>query len=293
MKPIRIAESLLLATAFTAGCSDRTPTASREVPVKPTAIMMGQVDPGHPYVGAIIFDTPSPSFPGGPIQPWYCSGTLLSSRVFQRAAHCLIFAALDGGFPAFGLPLSRIHVSFAQNVTNPSSWRDVSGYVFHPDYVASFTGDAFRVPDVALVFLSRPVNDIQPGTLPPAGYLDSFKNAELQAFAYSEVGYGEVGAEGNFALTGDRRIATVGFKQLDANLLYLDREPGGACYGDSGGPILLQSGGVEYVVSEIHAVRTKFNSNVKEDCTGDFAAQRLDLGSVLDFIQSNIVSHGP
>jgi len=33
-------------------------------------------------------------------------------------------------------------------------------------------------------------------------------------------------------------------------------------------------------------------SHLKRDCTGGFGAQRLDLATVLDFIQANIASHG-
>jgi len=290
MQAIRMASGLLLGAATTmAGCGDRTPTASNGAPAPPSAMVLGQIDPGHPYVGAIILDAPSPSWFPVSYQPWYCSGTLLSRWVVQTAAHCLAFAALDAGYrTADALPSSLIHVSFAENVTDPSSWRTVSGYAYHPDF-----SPPFSAADVALVFLSQPVNDIQPATLPPAGYLDSFKNTELQAFNFSDVGYGTLGADDNFALTGDRRIATAGFKQLDPDFLILEREPGGACYGDSGGPILLQSGGVEYVVATLHGARTKVNSNVKQDCTGDFAAQRVDLRTVLNFIQANIASHGP
>src|SRR2546425_13124527 len=120
MNTIRLAVGLLLGGATTIGCGDRTPTLSDSVPPAPTAIVMGQIDLGHPYVGTIILDAPSPSWFPVSYQPWYCSGTLLSSRVVQTAAHCLVLAASAAGYPVDGLPLSRIHVSFAQNVTDPS-----------------------------------------------------------------------------------------------------------------------------------------------------------------------------
>jgi len=142
------------------------------------------------------------------------------------------------------------------------------------------------------VFLSRPVNDIQPGTLAPPGYLDSFKNAELQGSTFWDVGYGMLGADDNFALTGDRRIARIGFQALDADILWMERDPGGPCIGDSGGPVLMQANGVEYVVANLHGLRVNFNRQTKQDCTGDFATQRMDLASVLNFIQSTIASHG-
>ncbi len=160
-----------------------------------------------------------------------------------------------------------------------------SRQLFHPDFVP-----LFGTFDVALLYLSQPVNDIRPARLAPPNYLDSFKNADLQAATFMEVGYGMLGADSNFALTGDRRIATVGFQQLDADFLYLKRAPSGPCTGDSGGPILLQSDGSEVVVAELHALRIKFNSNTKQDCTSDFPAQRLDLGRVVDFIQANVNS---
>src|SRR5881398_2141349 len=140
MNAIRLASGLLLGAATTmAGCVDQaTPTATSSALPGPTLMTDGQIDLGHPYVGAIILNAPSPSWFPVQYQPWYCSGTLLSRWVVQTAAHCFAFAALDAGYPADGLPLSLIHVSFAQNVTDPSSWREVTGYVFHPDFEPPF-----------------------------------------------------------------------------------------------------------------------------------------------------------
>jgi serine acetyltransferase len=48
MNTIRLAVGLLLGGASTIGCGDRTPTLSDSVPPAPTAIVMGQIDLGHP-----------------------------------------------------------------------------------------------------------------------------------------------------------------------------------------------------------------------------------------------------
>jgi hypothetical protein len=49
---------------------------------------------------------------------------------------------------------------------------------------------------------------------------------------------------------------------------------------------------VEYVVATFARARTRLDGHVKQDCTGDFGAQRMDLANVLDFVQANIASHG-
>ena len=164
MNALRVAVGLLLGIASLSSCRDSNRVATRDSPPGLSAITFGHLDPDHRYVGA---------------------------------------GAQFAGYSPDALPTSRIHVSFADNVTDPASWREITGYVFHPDFVPPVGAS-----DVALLFLSRPVQRVQPGTLAPAGFLDAFKNTELQAAALFDVGYGTVGAEGGFIVTGDRRIAT-------------------------------------------------------------------------------------
>ena len=191
MNTIRFAVGLLLGIAAASGCRDSNPLATRDSPPGVSAITLGQHDPDHRYVGAVILDAPSLAWFPVAYSPWFCSGTLVSSRVVQTVGHCLAIAALFTGDPPDAFPVSRIHVSFADNVTDPASWRDITGYVFHPGFIPPE-----GLPDVALLFLSRPVQGIPPGTLAPAGFLDLFKSTELQVAALFDGGYGTVGWRG-------------------------------------------------------------------------------------------------
>src|SRR2546426_8519575 len=85
MNAIRMAVGLLLGVAGVSGCRDWNPVTTSDSPPGLSVMVLGQIDPGHPYVGAIIFDTPSPSWFPVAYQPWYCSGILVSRRVDQTA----------------------------------------------------------------------------------------------------------------------------------------------------------------------------------------------------------------
>ena len=62
MNAIRMAVGLLLGVAGASGCRDWNPVTTSDSPPGLSAIVLGQIEPGHPYVGAIILNAPSPSW---------------------------------------------------------------------------------------------------------------------------------------------------------------------------------------------------------------------------------------
>src|SRR5439155_875784 len=88
-----------------------------------SAITWGTIDTTHPDVGAILIVRSDGSVGE------FCSGTLVSARVFLTAGHC------TDALTAFGIPASRLRISFAPNLFAEGAVRlAVSGYQTHPEY---------------------------------------------------------------------------------------------------------------------------------------------------------------
>lgn len=247
------------------------------------AITNGMLDTDHAYVGAVIADEPSKA---GTDVAW-CSGALVSPRVFLTAGHCTRW------LESTGLPIDRMWVSFAPNIlADRKSWRAISAYGTHPEYDAptadpdeNIIGWAPRI-DVGIVVLAKPVRDIAPGRLAPDGFLAQLDAAaRLLHETFAIVGYG---LNENFMATGDRRIASAGYlPPLDSSWLALSRDApgeGGGCFMDSGGPTLLAVDGTEYVVA-IHSIV------LNSVCEGPFYDFRVDTavsqGFILEAIARN------
>jgi hypothetical protein len=233
-----------------------------------SAITYGTADTIHAYVGAWIVQLDDGSYT-------WCSGSLVSSRVFLSAGHCAFF------FSLFGVPISKMWVSFATDIlADRKSWRTVSDVIVHPDL--SLLLGPLEIHDIALVILSKPVRDLVPGKLAPAGYLDALEAAgALDGAAFASVGYG---VDENFQVTSVRKVAYSGFVTLYGSFLQTSKNPalgfGGTCTGDSGGPKLYNDGTTEYIVATMN--------------WGDAACQSLDMAyrvdtpSALEFIQRGI-----
>jgi len=223
-----------------------------------SAITNGQPDgSGHPNVGGLVADR---AYSDG---TWtYCSGTLISPKVFLTAAHC------DNGGN------ERVRVTFSP-AYQPGD----------PTYAGTFHGDPRYSQkqsdphDIAVVVLDKAVPAVTPARLPVAGSLSALRHGR----AFTSVGYGayEVtrGPGGHQYLYND--VRGVAYGSLDAvtpSWLRLSMNPatgdGGTCYGDSGGPNFLGS-------SQIVAATTITGD---AQCRATNVDYRLDTASARSFL---------
>ncbi len=234
------------------------------------AITYGTIDPGHPQAGAILV-------------PWkgqwieWCSGTLVSPRVFLTAGHCTDAMAYYGWSPG------EVRVSFSQYLfAKGAKWLEVSAYFSHPDY---WWGPNSDPHDLGVVILKKAVRDITPGRLPTESFLDDLNSAGMLASAtFVNVGYGS--SEQDIYTSTDVRMYSVSsFKNLHDAWLYMSQNPhtgnGGTCFGDSGGPTYYRAADG----TETQVAVTSWGDAVCKSTNNNY---RVDTASSLGFIWSAI-----
>jgi hypothetical protein len=279
------------------------------------AITNGQPDNGaHPYVGELLFFVPDeidPRFsdPGS----WFtCSGTLLNSTIVVTAGHCTFGVGRNGTSTTAGggtgsggndvwfnvseapdfsiLPPSTNftpdnnagrYAAWSAALDASSQWHRATSFP-HPQ----FDPNQFTSHDAGVLRLSNPVNLGAYGQLPTLGLLDRVFPDKAQHF--TPVGYGLEKSGPKIALGGDtRRVA-------DAILVNLNgvsgvgkgvsarfsndngtAHQGGTCFGDSGGPIILNGSRIVTAVNSF---------GISQTCTGSTNAYRLDEPDDLAFL---------
>ncbi|MGH8883123.1 MAG: trypsin-like serine protease [Stackebrandtia sp.] len=206
----------------------------------------------HPNVGLILFYSPDGRF--------RCSGTLVSPTVFLTAAHCT-----DG---TVGKTLVTFDSVIAEKPPTPfpaaadpsagytSEEITSAGYLAgtahtHPEY-SNFT-DLNNWNDLGVVVLDDPVPGLAPADIAGLGTLDAIPNSQLRKTLFTAVGYGtevrkpDSGPQKPTPMSYPliRRYVEMPGQKLTPQILQTngnEHDPagtGGTCFGDSGGPVLL------------------------------------------------------
>ncbi|MDR7098475.1 hypothetical protein J2X04_000822 [Lysobacter niabensis] len=219
----------------------------------------------------------------------FCSGILLSGKVVLTASHCLA-AAQRAGWQILVTNDSQLQQDSGGWLPIPSltTAQAPASIVLNPLYKQGYDHD------VSALVLASPIN-VAPAALPalpPTNILDELKASKfLRTATFTVLGYGIIEKpKGQWVsqFTGGRRVGLLGFFALDKDVLHesqrINQGEEGACNGDSGGPSLLQIGGVDYVVG--------VTSSGDIPCYATNTATRTDTDEALTFL-ARVLAQNP
>ena len=261
------------------------------------AVQFGEPDNGaHPWVGLVVFydstDTPF----------LRCSGSLISATTFLTAGHC---AGGEVGSPRPArariwfddgpIPADPAYRGGSCSVGGPyTGWpcagEDAVGTpIAHPAWNGTFTIP--QTSDVGIVRITSAPLPGPYGVVAPVGTLDGLdKKRGQHDVSFTLVAYGlqllkpeQVSIRQRF--TGTLRLVNLGNAATAGWNVELTDNPGvgnggsgGACRGDSGGPVLYELDGREVIVA--------VDSFGSKNCKGVSYAYRVDTVYAQSFIAS-------
>lgn len=244
------------------------------------AISYGTFDGNaHPNVGSMVVKV------GDNYGQW-CSGTLITDRVFLTASHCT--APVDAYLARH--PGSQMLVTFDPTIS-PTSTYYTGVWHTNPAYFSAQGAD--DTGDVAVIVLDQSPAGITPAQLPTEGLLDQLKAQHiLNSTLFTAVGYGTVRVTNQKAWqsildNADRNRVDQEFLSLTNAWITLSMNlatgNGGTCYGDSGGPHFIHLDGAETNI--VVAVTVTGDANCKatdKDYRVDTPAARLFLSEFVE-----------
>lgn len=241
---------------------------------------------GHPYVGLVFFYNDNNEY------MWRCSGTLIDPRVFVTAGHC-----------TFGT--AKAVVLFDPDLEDIVYVEDGNqGYIFgeygkhkyylgltyaHPEYNDYWT-DFPNTHDVGVVVLQKPANLDSYGALPELGTIDqAARMYHKKDIIIRTVGYGvqsvkpydqsqKIRYTSTSNLVNLKSANNAGYNIQTSNNPSLVNGKGGACFGDSGGPLFYPED------SNVMVAVVSFGMNW--NCKGEDWSFRADIATTQDFINS-------
>jgi hypothetical protein len=220
-----------------------------------------------------------------------CSGTLISPTVFLTVAHCAYyfndFLAPEGFtlYLSFGNPIPILELTDVSTLIPVTQIIPYSKYVQATDTHPFNPHHGSDPGDLAVIILPLfATQGITPAALPTLGLLDELaaKNG-LNAVLFTDVGYGSEDRFGNRSNPVSRMFAFSAFRALQPGFLQLSINPalndGGACFGDSGGPLFLQVGD-KLILTAVVSVG---GDHVCRATSGNY---RLDTATARDFLKN-------
>lgn len=241
----------------------------------------------HEYVGLVVFYDENGEF------LWRCSGSLLTDRVFLTAGHC---ADLGEGAVSARVYFEQDAGANYDPVTQVdpvSGYPETGGITAHTLYSYGFANFAGfpNTLDVGLVILDAPVQTVYPNidtyaSLAAAGTLDAYGTGPQATVTVS--GYGLTYTNPAKTISYRSRLMAETFitnlvsRNTAGFNVQLATNPGGGrggtCFGDSGGPVLLDDTDV------IVAVNSYVLGQRITTCKGTAFAYRTDQQLVIDWI---------
>ena len=218
------------------------------------AVVGGTPDNGaHPYVVLLKIAQQDGSF-------LRCSGVLVNGTKVITAAHCLESTT------------GAIGVFFGDGpITTQPPDATATSFVIEPGYVGLDTKNA-DTHDLAVITIAPGYTPPVRPTIAPVGYTDPLP----KKYPFTVVGYGlqsvrpQVAERTRYQATSDLK------NPRDPFVLRVTNNAGGACFGDSGGPVL--DGDV--VVAILSTTQNK-------NCTSSSNGYRLDTAESRAFLAAN------